>query len=264
MSVDQPIPLGPAVREVIRDDQLVEVAVDDGTVLLRPEGGRDLAVLRRSSPDTVALLDQADRLLWLGGEGPAPAFVASSRSDQGDEEIVVQLGTHATAASLGHPMGPEALVEALAASLRSLHERSTVQCPFVADTPALRIVVDERINRGAVAESAAGPYAGRSPAALAEIFDGLMEDLGEADDPVCIHSALASTRIWLDPSGEVTFLGWQSAGLGDRHVDLAAVASMLTELHGPALVAPFFEAYGFEHVDLRRLDAHQLLAHLLS
>ena len=178
--------------------------------------------------------------------------------------MVIRLGAHATPASEGHPMGPEALVAAMAASLRSVHERSVEQCPFVADTAELRRVVDERISQGAVADAVDGPYVGRPADTLAEIYDGLMADLGDVGDAVFVHGALAPHRIWLDPTGDVTFLGWEWSGVGDRHLDLAAAAAMLTKLYGPALVAPFFDAYGFDHVDLRRLDAHQLLAHLLS
>lgn len=264
MDVDQPRRFGPGVRAVLGDDEPVEIADDRGTALLRVPGSRDIAVLSRPAPDTAPLLEQADRLLWLAGRGPAPLIVASSRTDTGDESVVIRLGADATPATDGHPMGPEALVEALAASLRSLHARPVSQCPFVADSAELRQVVDRRIGQAAIADAVEGPYVGRPPGALVEIYDELMADLGDADDPVFLHAALAPHRIWLEPTGDVSFLGWEWSGVGDRHLDLAATAAMLTQLHGPALVAPFFDAYGFDHVDLRRLDAHQLLAHLLS
>lgn len=161
-------------------------------------------------------------------------------------------------------MGPEALVEALAGALRALHDRPVDACPFRADTATLRHVVDERLAADRVTVATTGPYAGRPGAQLATIFDELLDDLGETSGPVLIHGGLAADRIWLDPSGDVRFTGWHHAGVGDRHVDLAAAAGILSDLHGPALVAPFFEAYGFDRVDLRRLDAHQILAHLLA
>ena len=248
---------------ILGDGELTEIDDDGGTVLLRPMTG-DVAVLTRPSPDTAPLLDRADRLLWLAGEAPAPAIVASGRSDEGEESVVVRLGADATSASDGHPMGPEALVEALAASLRALHGRSIDHCPFVADREAMLAVVQHRIDRGAVEPAVDGPYVGRAPAALAEIHGQLMDDLGASDDLVFVHGGLAAHRVWLDPKGDVTFLGWEWSGVGDRHLDLAATAVMLTQLYGPALVGPFFDAYGFEKIDLRRLDAHQLLVQLLS
>jgi aminoglycoside 3'-phosphotransferase-2 len=212
----------------------------------------------------MALLDQADRLLWLAGVAPAPRVLASGRADGGDEAVVVHLGADASSAVEGHPMGPEALVDVLAAALAALHGRPTDHCPFTADTATLRRIVDERVAGGLVPDAIDGPFVGRGGAELAGIFDDLMADLGDVADPVFVHGALDPARIWLDPSGEITFLGWHWAGVGDRHLDLAAAAMMLTRLYGPALVAPFFDAYGFDRVDIRRLDAHQLLAHLLA
>jgi aminoglycoside phosphotransferase len=264
MVSDNPRVLGPGVAETIGRDPLNDVGADRGIALLRPRGKRAIAVLHQRPPDTASILDEADRLLWLAGESPAPEVVASSRADEGDESIAIRLGADATSADAGHPMGPEALVGTLAASLVALHGRPIGQCPFSADTRTLRSVVDDRIARGSIDEAAEGPYAGRSPTTLAQIYDGLMADLGEVVDPVFIHASLAPSRVWLDPNGEVTFLGWQWAGVGDRHLDLAAAATTLTQLYGPALVGPFFDAYGLDRVDLRRLDAHQLLSHLLS
>lgn len=262
--------LGPGVRAALDDrgvtaDDLVEATVDGDITLLRPGGDNaDLAVLHQPGGAPGALLDEVDRLLWLAGGGPAPEMVATGRADDGSESAAIRLGSAAATAQHGHPMGPEALVKTLAGSLRSLHDRATDHCPFVADTEALRAVVDGRIEIGVIAETVDGPYAGRSAPELAAIFDDLMDELGESRDPVFVHAALRPDRIWLDPDGTATFLGWQWSGLGDRHVDVAAVATLLTRLHGPALVAPFVEAYGFDRIDLRRLDAHQLLAHLLS
>lgn len=268
MAPGGPRSFGPGVRLALDDlgidpADLVAIGDDRGVALLRAPAS-PIAVLHQSAPDTDALLDEADRLLWLTGVDPAPEMIASARADDGGEAVVIRLGHDATTAADGHPMGPEALVEALAGSLAALHGRPVRHCPLSADRDALRRIVDQRIERGLVAEAVDGPYAGRSAAELASIFDVLAAEMGAVDDPVFVHGGLAPSRIWLDPAGAVTFLGWQWAGVGDRHVDLAAAAALLTRLHGPALVAPFVEAYGFDRVDARRLDAHQLLAHLLS
>ena len=270
MSPDASPALGPGVRTalaglLLHPADFTPVCVDRGVTLLRPVAARaDVALLHQPAPATSALLDEADRLLWLAGTAPAPRVIAAGRTDEGDEGVVVALGADATSATAGHPMGPEALIASLAAALDALHRRPTEHCPFPADTAALRRVVDERIARGLVPAAVTGPYVGRTATELVSIFDALVADLGEVADPVFVHGALAPSRIWLDPSGGVTLLGWQWSGVGDRHVDLAAAASLLTRLHGPALVAPFFDAYGFDRVDVRRLDAHQLLAHLLA
>jgi aminoglycoside 3'-phosphotransferase II len=264
MAPDRPRALGPGVREVLGHDELAEIAVDAGISILRPSGPkRALLVLHQRAPHTAAALDEADRLLWLAGRAPAPALLASGRADEGDEVIVLRLAVDATPATLGHPMGPEALIEGMAAALRSLHALDTAQCPFDA-TDRLASRVADRIERGEIETAPSGPYAGREPRELAALFEELCADLGPADEPVFVHGGLRTERAWFDPSGAVTFTGWRHGGIGDRHLDLAAAAALATQLYGPALVAPLFDAYGLDDVDLRRLDAHQLLAHLLA
>jgi aminoglycoside 3'-phosphotransferase II len=264
MGLDHPRAVGPGAREVLGDDELTEVGVDAGISLLRPAGPkRALLVLHQRAPDTTAVLDEADRLSWLAGRGPAPAVLASGRADEGDEVIVLRLAADAAPATLGHPMGPEALIEGLAAALRSLHALDTAQCPFdAADRLGSRVA--GRIERGEIEAAPSGPYAGREPRELAALFEELCADLGPGDKPAFIHGGLLTDRVWFDPSGALTFTGWRHGGMGDRHLDLAAAAALATQLYGPALVAPLLDAYGLDDVDLRRLDAHQLLAHLLT
>jgi aminoglycoside phosphotransferase len=264
MAVDHPRAFGPGVREVLGDDDLVEIGRDAGVALLRPtRAGRAVLVLHQRPPDTSAALDEGDRLAWLAARGPGPEVIAAGRADEGDEAIVIRHGVDATPATLGHPMGPEALVDSLAAALRDLHALDVAQCPLDAGSARLRGVVDDRLGRGELEVATDGPYAGRAPEDLAALFDELIDDLGADEAPVFVHGGLSSDRVWFDPSGNVSFTGWRNGGVGDRHLDLAAAAAIATTVHGPALVAPLFDAYGLDRVDLRRLDAHQLLAHLL-
>lgn len=263
MTLSYPRAFGPGVREILGDEDLVEIGVDDGVSLLRPtRAARALLVQHQRPPDTTAVLDEADRLSWLTGRGPAPELVGSGRADEGDETIVTRLAIDAVSAGSGHPMGPEALVAALAAGLRALHELGVSECPLDASTAVLRAEIDDRLRRGEPVVAASGPYAGRPAAELAALFDE-RSVVADPPAPVFIHGGLRADRVWFDPSGAVTFTGWRRGGVGDRHLDLAAAAEMVTDLHGPALVAPLIDAYGYDLVEPTRLDAHQLLAHLL-
>ena len=47
--------------------------------------------------------------------------------------------------------------------------------------------------------------------------------------------------------------------LAHRHLDLARAAVALALRFGPAVVAPFLDAYGLDDIDVRRLDTCQLL-----
>lgn len=256
-------PLGPGVRRVVGDGHLVEVGEDDGVTLLRPDGAsRDVLVLHQRPPEPVAVLAEADRLSWLDSRAGASEVLAAGRADRGDEAVVIRLGAQAVTAVNGHPLGPERLVEVLAATLRELHSLGVDRCPLDAGFPRLRAEVADRVAAGLVRPSADGPYAGRSVEDLLGLLDEMFDDLG-SPTPVMIHGGLRADRVWFDPTG-VTLTGWRRGGVGDAHLDLAAAAAMVSALHGPALVAPLMDEYGLDDVDPRRLDASQLLAHLLS
>ena len=163
----------------------------------------------------------------------------------------------------GHPLGPEHLATSLAERLRELHSLDVERCPLDASFDVLRREVDERRARGQLEVATAGPYAGRPVGELVDLVDSLMGALPRSEG-VMIHGGLATERIWFDTTGALTFIGWRRGGVGDRHLDLAAAANLLAGLHGPSLVPVLFDAYGLDDVDPLRLDAHQLLAHLLA
>jgi aminoglycoside phosphotransferase len=262
MPLDYPRAYGPGVREVLGDDVLQEVAVDDGVALLRPQiPGRSLLVLHQRPPDIVATLDEADRLSWLAGRAGAPGVVAAGRADEGDEAVVLRLGHDSMSAGVGLPVGPEMFIEAVAAALRAVHELPVERCPFDASGDRLHQLAAQRVADGLVAVAADGAYVGREPADLLAVLADLVSPDTEA---VFIHAGLRGDRVWMGPDGTVAFTGWRRAGVGDHHVDLAAAAALAGELYGPAVVAPMLDAYGLDRVDLARLDAAQLLVHLLS
>lgn len=255
--------LGPGVRRVIGDDELREVATDDGVRVLRPlSPGRDLVVLHGTGPQAGTVLREADRLSRLDGRPPAPEIVASGRTDEGDEALVLRIPAEATPLDGAHAMDPMQVVAVISRALRDVHAMATGPDPVEVGPAALRTRVADRVARGRVRSAATGPYAGRSPEELLGLLDRLLERL-DPPDPVLVHGDLRPSRIWVDVDGRVSFTGWRGSGTGDRHLDVAAAAVAVSEVFGPALVPPLLEAYGLSEVDGAALDAYQLLVHLL-
>ncbi|GJM38892.1 MAG: hypothetical protein DHS20C19_22590 [Acidimicrobiales bacterium] len=212
---------------------------------------------RSLGPGEREVFDDLHRLAWLAGRGAAPELVGG-RSPRASGAVVVRMHDEVTAATHGHPLGPEAMADALGSALTELHRTSIDGCPFDASTAALRT----RAEQGPFTVADHGPYAGRDRAELLAVHAEL-----RADDPpgnALIHGGLRADRVWFAPDGAVTFTGWDAAGVGDPHVDLAAAAAVVSDVHGPALVAPMLAGYGLDRIDVRRLDAAQLLVHLLG
>lgn len=122
-----------------------------------------------------------------------------------------------------------------------------------------------RVRNGELPTTIDGPYAGVQPGRLLDVLDGLIDTLAgrsSDDGEVVIHGSPVLANTWLIPDGTMVLTGWHHCGLGDRHHDLAIAAAVLAGRYGPPLIPVMLEEYGLDLVDPRRLDLHQLLAHL--
>ncbi len=269
MIVDSQHELGPGVSLVIGDEALVDVGeadkVHDVIGHLKPHRpGRDIMVLHHPGPESDSVVAQADRLMWMNGRCGAPELIANGRSDDGAESVVIRVPAMAiSAASPQQPVGPETLAQLLGESLRLIHSIPVDDCIFESMPEAWMSIASSNVAADSLDSAADGPYASEEPARLLEILNELLEaSVSDRGQPVFIHGHATLGHTWLAPDGSVSFTGWQRAGLGDRHHDLAVAASSLTNAFGPAVVPPLLESYGFDQIDLRSLDMHQLLVYL--
>ncbi len=266
---DQPR-LGPSVRLVVGPDELVEAhapgEAPHGVIHLRPDRpGRDIIVLHHNGRSSDAVPALAERLIWLDGRAGAPELIASGRSDEFHETVVIRMPAEAIVASDPiRPVDPESLARMIGSSLKAIHCIDVDGCPFDASIEKWHRIAVERVNAGVVETESEGPYARLEPRRLLEVLDELIEATNDRHDAVVIHGMPSHGHTWLVHGGTVVFTGWQKCGIGDRHHDLAVSASSLTKQFGPALVPPLLDSYGFDHIDLRRLDLHQLLVHLVG
>jgi aminoglycoside phosphotransferase len=163
----------------------------------------------------------------------------------------------------GIPVNTESIGRSLGSALAELHATPTDDWPFpVLDADVFPGRARARVE--ATAQTADdGPYRGIAPARLLEILDDQMAGLGDAQT-VIVHGSLSASDVWFHPESGLSLTTWDQAGLGDSHLDLAMGAKLLGDTYGYAVAAPFFEAYDVDRVDAVRLDAFQLLVHLLT
>ncbi|MDG2217767.1 MAG: phosphotransferase [Acidimicrobiales bacterium] len=163
----------------------------------------------------------------------------------------------------GIPVNAESIARSLGSALAELHTVSVDDCPISAlDGTVLASRAHARVEAAALT-AADGPYRGIAPARLLDILDDQMADLGDAKT-VIVHGSLSASDVWFHPESGLSLTAWDHVGLGDCHLDLAMGAKLLGDTYGYAVVAPFFEAYDLDWVDAVRLDAFQLLVHLLT
>ena len=263
--------LGPGVRAVVGADEMVTIAPSaaesDQVSLLRPVApNRHILIMHDRAGTARYLPSLAERLLWLDGRVHAPELIASARSEDLSETLVIRLHAEAMVASDALvPVDPESMARQMGNSLRSIHDLPVAGCPFESSIAHWRGVAGERVDAGLVRPQASGPYAGLEAEHLLDVFDQLNADSGGNDadtDLGFIHGSPTREQIWLVPDGSLVFTSWQNCGIGDRHHDLAVAAADLVRTFGPALVPPFLDSYGIDRVRPERLDRHQLLVHL--
>ena len=77
---------------------------------------------------------------------------------------------------------------------------------------------------------------------------------------VFTHGSFGLRCTLLDQTGVSGVLDWGLAGVADRYVDLASAVRSIASGLGPELIPTFFQAYGLERPDPRKLDFYALLA----
>lgn len=154
------------------------------------------------------------------------------------------------------PINPEQAAQALGTMLLERHGAE-------ADRPGLVTLATFATAVRAAADGQddapieSGPYLDRSRQELARLAAETVDAL-PTDEPVgAITPGLSLDAVMLGRDGSLTIEGATVAG--DLHLDLARTAVALAIRFGPAVVAPFLDAYGLDRIDLRRLDTCQLL-----
>ena len=266
MPLPYPRPIPPQISTVLGDDDLVDVDEGQGSVSrARPKRpGRAVLVLHARPPEERALAHELERLVWLAGRVGAPELIATGRAEEGDEMAVVRMPVGALPADRpDHGFDPATVATRLGQMIREVHRLEDGTAPAAPSIEDLRREAAHRVAHGLVTDPPDGPYRGRSPERLLANLDGLLDELGPADE-VFIHGGPSIGCLWIAADRSCFLTGWSRAGLGDPHRDLAVASRSLNQAFGPAVVAPFLDAYGLDDVDPRRLDTHQLLDHLLT
>lgn len=155
------------------------------------------------------------------------------------------------------PIDPEQAARALGRTLAAKHTTAPstdgrVDLAFFASV--VRAAADAEDD--AIFDS--GPYLDRSHHEMARLAVETVAALPETNTAeVAITPGLDLGMVELQRDGWMIVMGDTVAG--DRHLDLARAAVALALRFGPAVVAPFLDAYGLDDIDVRRLDTCQLL-----
>ena len=199
---------------------------------------------------------EVERLRWLQGRLPVPRVIAFANGDDGDY-LLTEAIEGATGVDAGRD-DPDAVVAALACSLRSLHAQPIDDCPF--DEP-LRVWIQragERMVSGQVDESDFDTERrGRSAEDLfreLKNFPPLKHGRAITHGDACLPNIIFGNNFAV-----VGFVDCGRAGIADPYQDLALASRSISSNLGERWVPKFFEAYGLTKVDRQKLRFYRLL-----
>lgn len=217
--------------------------------------------------------DEADRLGWLAAHVTLPTLkvpeVVAAPAEGDSEPVLVTrwidaevdlrlLGSAATVAQI------------LGRALAEIHDASRgidlADCPFDASLAVRLGQLGVRVSNGVVDTSRfVEPFDRYTPAELLTRVERMAKVARdpEPEDLVLVHGDLCVTNLLVDVMAEtpVAALDWASAGVGDRHQDLAITARSLLRNFGGEALPTFFAAYDFDP-DPLRLEVYALAEEL--
>ena len=208
--------------------------------------------------DPFAVLSEVDRLEWIDRRLPCPKVLASAPLPEGGHAVVLSLPPGTRADTAEHVTRAGRTVEYVAQALRFVHEIPTDNCPFSARLDLRFRSIKRRIGIDRYDASTFTPPYNRYP--VSRLYEILEETRPAEDDDVFTHGSFGLGCTLLDQTGVSGVVDWGQAGVADRYVDLAAAVRSIAERLGPEHIPAFFQAYGLERPDPRKLDFYALLA----
>jgi aminoglycoside phosphotransferase len=253
------------LHDLVGDTEIHQITVGrSGARVLRavrPGGDWIVKVAPGATELEPTLADEVARLQWLARYLPVPAVVAHG-TDGSREWLVTMALAGSDATHPEHQGDLDRLIRTLAVGLRRIHDTAPVEsCPFVASTDALLDLAERRVRAGLVDHTDFDAiYQGLTPRQLFHNLVSLRPDAPH--DPVVTHGDYCVPNVILDRGTVSGYVDLGRAGAGDRYRDLAVAARSIAHNFGGHAVGPFFDAYGIDWPDVRRVEFFVMLDEL--
>jgi len=227
-------------------NRLLRVAtVDSGPAYLK-SGTGDAAL---------DILGETARLRWIGDRLPVPRVIYQGSEANTAYLLITEIqGTPSHEAAMD--VGPEKVIEVLAAALRQIHAIPIQNCPFNSVLEDELAESSRRVQEGLLDEDAFAKATGGNPS---KVLADLVAHRSLVRDLVFTHGDFALPNILLKDLALAGVIDWGIAGVADRHRDFMCVEKSISRNCGPEWVGAFYETYGYINVDPERIRFYWLL-----
>lgn len=248
----------PALDSLVAGERWTEIDIGES-------GGRvfrigDHAFLKygegRVFPDIVA---EHARLAWLQGRVAVPNVLHFAATDEAAWLLTTAVPGRMVEEAIEDRGAPrEAIVEAMALFLRTVHALPVADCPFDASHSVRLADAGRNIAAGLVPEDEFD--AERADWTAEQVWNALHAEMPTAFDRVVTHGDFSTGNIFVDADNRVTgIIDVGRLGVADRYQDLAILWNNLEEF---GLGAHLLRAYGEAEPDMARLRFHLMLDEL--
>jgi kanamycin kinase/aminoglycoside 3'-phosphotransferase-2 len=202
-----------------------------------------------------SLRHEAEIIEWLGQYVPVPEVIQVT-SDENDEFMLMTRIKGSPASEIRGPK--EQVCHAYADAIRYFHQAIPIAgCPFDARLSTLVTDAERRLVRGLVDVDDFDKE--RLGLSAEDVYDMIINTLPEGEDLCFTHGDYCLPNVLFSEKLDLTgFIDVGSAGIGDRHRDLALAVRSIAHNLGPEWTGSFFRRYGWD-ADQARIDFYQLL-----
>lgn len=223
--------------------------------LNRGPDGEDLFLKFGDGEVASNITDEVARLRWLSDRIPVPE-VRFFAGDDGCAWLLMTAVPGRTASEIlaAEPAAGPAIVDAIAAFMRGMHDLPVVGCPFLVETTVRLRHARARMEAGLVdVEDFDDERKGLS---VEQVWEMLVSCQPTEYDQVVCHGDFTLENTFI-MDGEVTgVIDLGRCGVADRFQD---VAILWNSLGDSSLQKRFLQAYGISDLDHRKLQFHLLL-----
>ncbi|WP_044336478.1 APH(3')-I family aminoglycoside O-phosphotransferase [Sphingomonas hengshuiensis] len=227
-----------------------------GVYRLSAPDGADLYLKHGHGEVAEAVTDEMVRLRWARGRLPVPGVRHFTATEDAAWLLTDAMpGITAYQALEADPDGAPALVDALAAILRTLHAIPTEACPFDAGHRVRLGQARVRIDAGLVETDEFDDA--RAGWTATQLWDAMHALLPLAPDAVVTHGDFSLDNILVQDGRVTGLIDLGRMGVADRWQDLAILCNCLDEFEG-ALADRLLASYGIAD-DPAKHDFHLML-----
>lgn len=202
-----------------------------------------------------SLLKESNILDWLKNRLPVPETLAFGEDENTDYLLLSAIeGIPASDDRLKADVSQ--IIEQLASGLKIIHGLPIENCPFDERLDNKIKIARERISKGLIDETDFDEK--RLGRTVEDLFREAIAAKPDREDLVFTHGDYCVPNVILENGKLSGFVDWGSAGIADRHQDLALLTRSISYNFGKEWEEKAFEIYGIEP-DWKKINFYRLL-----